>query len=55
MPSVWLRRKVFHPCEGSTSGHVLGDAGLADVDVEMEKFSVDSWHFPERVGDAHLA
>ena len=35
--------------------HVLGDAGLADVDAELEKFSVDSWRSPQRVDNAHLA
>src|ERR1700758_4978163 len=35
--------------------HVLGDAGLADVDAELEKLSMDSWRSPQRVGDAHLA
>jgi hypothetical protein len=35
--------------------HVLGDAGLADLDAELEKFSVDSWRSPQWVGHAHLA
>jgi hypothetical protein len=34
--------------------HVLGDADLADVDVELEKFSVDSWRSPQRLCNAHL-
>src|ERR1700751_1445472 len=35
--------------------HILGDAGLADIDAELEKLSMDSRHSPQRVGDAHLA
>jgi hypothetical protein len=34
---------------------VLGDAGLADLDAELEKLSMESWRSPQRVGDAHLA
>jgi hypothetical protein len=38
MPSAWLRRNVFHPCEEAPPpGHVLGGAGLADIDAELEK------------------
>src|SRR5205823_10717850 len=35
--------------------HILGDAGLADLDAELEKLSMDSRRSPQRVGDAHLA
>ena len=35
--------------------HILGDAGLADHDAELEKLSMDSRRSPQRVGDAHLA
>src|SRR3981189_127141 len=35
--------------------HILGDAGLADLDAELEKLSMDSRPSPQRVGDAHLA
>ena len=35
--------------------HVLGNAGLADVDAELEQFSMDAGSTPQRVGDAHLA
>src|ERR1700758_1088179 len=35
--------------------HVLGDAGLADVDAELEKLFMDSWRSPQGVGDADLA
>src|SRR5215468_7677551 len=35
--------------------HILGDAGLADLNAELEKLSMDSRRSPQRVGDAHLA
>src|SRR5712675_754274 len=35
--------------------HILGDAGLADLDAELEKLSMDSRRSPQPVGDAHLA
>ncbi|MBV9531515.1 MAG: hypothetical protein JO283_10725 [Bradyrhizobium sp.] len=35
--------------------HILGDAGLADLDAELEKLSMDSRRSPQRVGDAHLS
>jgi hypothetical protein len=35
--------------------HILGHAGLADLDAELEKLSIDSWCPSQRVGDAHLA
>ena len=34
MPSA-LRRNIFHPCEG------VGDAGLADIDAELEQFAME--------------
>src|SRR6516162_2707271 len=34
---------------------ILGDAGLSDLDAELEKLSMDSRRSPQRVGDAHLA
>src|SRR6516165_6137161 len=34
--------------------HIPGDAGLADLDAELEKLSMDSRRSPQRVGDAHL-
>jgi hypothetical protein len=36
-------------------GHILGDAGLADIDAELEKLTMDSRCSPQRIGDAHLA
>src|SRR6266513_1727350 len=35
-------------------GHILGDAGLADIDAELERLTMDSRRSPQRVGDAHL-
>src|SRR5215510_12035927 len=34
---------------------ILGDAGLADLDAELEKLTMDSRRSPQRIGDAHLA
>src|SRR5256885_368248 len=34
--------------------HILRNGGLADVDVELEEFSMDAGSAPERVGEAHL-
>ena len=39
----------------SSPGHVLGHAGLSDVDAELEELPMDSRCSPQRVGDAHLA
>src|SRR6516165_10514875 len=41
--------------KASPPRHILGDAGLADLDAELEKLSMDSRRSPQRVGDAHLA
>jgi hypothetical protein len=59
-----LRQCQPHGCEGTSFiparegpplRHVLGDAGLADLDAEQEKLSMDSRRSPQRVGEAHLA
>jgi hypothetical protein len=34
---------------------MFGDAGLADIDAELEKLTVVSRRSPQRVDDAHLA
>src|ERR1700731_310999 len=36
-------------------GHVLGHAGLSDIDAELEEFSMDPRRSPQRIGNAHLA
>ena len=36
-------------------GHVLGNRSLADIDAELEEFSMDARSAPERVCQAHLA
>src|SRR6476620_7496263 len=36
-------------------GHILGHAGLSDVDAELEKLAMNSWPSPEWIGDTHLA
>src|ERR1700730_19037680 len=38
----------------SSSHHVLGDCRLADLDAELEQFTVDSRCTPEGIGAAHL-
>src|SRR6516164_1369538 len=49
MPSAWLRRNVFHPWrEGPFSAPYTWDAGLADLDTELEKLSMDSRRSPQR-------
>src|SRR4051794_3568625 len=37
------------------SGHVLGSRSLADIDAELEEFSMDARSAPERICQAHLA
>jgi hypothetical protein len=44
-----LRRRA------SLAGHILGDAGLADLDAELEQFAMDPRRSPQRIGNAHLA
>src|SRR6476469_11174493 len=44
-----LRRRA------SVSGHVLGSRGLADIDAELEEFSMNAGSAPERICQAHLA
>src|SRR3954454_25056064 len=43
-----LRRRSSSP------RHVLGDRGLADIDAELEEFSMDAWSAPERIGKTDL-
>src|ERR1700731_2037265 len=33
--------------------HVLGDARLRDLKLELEQFAVDAWRAPKRIFDAH--
>ena len=49
--------KVFQPWDGgpSTPDHILGHAGLTDIDAELEKLAVDARRAPEWICDAHLA
>src|ERR1019366_5482674 len=35
--------------------HEAGDAALADIDAELEQFTVNSWRSPRCVGFGHLA
>src|ERR1700723_2875094 len=39
----------------SSPDHVLGHAGLSDIDAELEEFSMDPRRSPQRIGNAHLA
>src|SRR5664279_4123792 len=38
----------------SSFNHILGNAGLANIDTELEKLAVDARRAPECIGDAHL-
>src|SRR6478735_9987062 len=40
---------------GPPPRHILGDAGLADLDAKLEQLTMDSRRSPQRVGEAHLA
>ena len=44
-----LRGRSPPPC------HILGDAGLAEVDPKLEQFAVNPGRTPQRIGDADLA
>src|ERR1700740_203395 len=44
-----LRRRVSSP------DHVLGHAGLSDIDAELEELSMDPRRSPQKIGNAHLA
>ena len=39
----------------SSPDHVLGHAGLSDLDAELEEFAMDPRRSPQRIGNAHLA
>src|ERR1700676_3993354 len=39
----------------SSPDHVLGHAGLSDIDAKLEEFSMDPRRSPQRIGNAHLA
>jgi hypothetical protein len=48
MSGAWLRRKVRHPWLGpSPLDHVLGDARLRDLKLELEQLAVDAWRAPK--------
>src|ERR1700687_866602 len=39
----------------SSHGHVLGHAGLSDIDADLEELSMAPRRSPQRIGNAHLA
>src|SRR6202048_3888447 len=39
----------------SSPDHVLGPAGLSDIDAELERLSMDPRRPPQRIGNTHLA
>src|ERR1700726_2354877 len=39
----------------SSPDHVLGHAGLSDLDAELEQLAMDPRRSPQRIGNAHLA
>src|SRR6476660_229998 len=58
-----LRRPHQDGCGGTFSSlatgspsprHILRNGGLADVDTELEEFSMNAGSAPERIGEAHL-
>src|ERR1700687_4410223 len=38
----------------SSPGHVLGHAGLSDIDEDLEEFSMDPRRSPQRIGKSWL-
>ena len=38
----------------SPAHHILGNAGLPDIDPEPEQFAMNARRAPQRIGDAHL-
>ncbi|MGA8944510.1 MAG: MFS transporter [Pseudolabrys sp.] len=47
MPEALRRRP-------SPAHHILGNAGLPDIDPELEQFAMNARRTPQRIGDAHL-
>ena len=47
MPEALRRRP-------SPAHHILGNAGLPDIDPEPEQFAMNARRAPQRIGDAHL-
>jgi hypothetical protein len=38
----------------SPARHILGDAGLPNIDAELEQFAMNARRTPQWVGNAHL-
>src|SRR6476646_9699396 len=57
IPSAWFRRNVSPALRwwAPMSGHVLGNRSLADIDAELEEFSMDARSAPEGICQADLA
>src|SRR6267154_1367416 len=57
----WHHRGVAEECPPALSGttppphHIFGNAGLADIDANLEKLAMDPRCSPQRINDAHLA
>jgi hypothetical protein len=51
------RKNVRQVCDGllTSPDDVLGDAGLADCDPQLEEFTVEARRTPKRVGHGHRA
>jgi len=41
--------------EAPHSRHILSDAGLPNIDAELEQFAMNARRTPQRVGNAHLS
>src|ERR1700683_363767 len=52
---IWKERPPALRWRDSSLSHVLGHAGLSDIDAELEEFSMDPRRSPQRIGNAHLA
>jgi hypothetical protein len=52
---TWFARNVRHVCEEGIPApqHVFADAGLPDVDAQLEQLAVDARGAPERILSAH--
>ena len=56
MPSAWLRRNVFHPCDGGALLRAIYLATLVwPISIPSLRSSPYSRRSPQRIGEAHLA
>src|SRR5258707_14782540 len=55
MSGAWLRRKVRHPWDGGPHrfDHILRDAGLTDLEAELEQLAMNARRSPQGIFCAH--